>query len=331
MQQGVAALGFAPDRAIRARTAALFLDGVILGIATRLALGGVDKFGTALVWAVVIQFLYFFLQEASSGQTIGKRALRLRVVQLDGSKANLGQIAVRNALRIFDALPLFYASGLVAVMWSGPGHRQRLGDKVAGTAVILQRGGRAHRTPGWLLPTLTVASVLLSTIVYGVLYREYRTPAVGENAVAPVAVPGFAGDNSQSPGLGTYAANPNVGGTPLLDSAHKPLVSSWTITKHCDGAACTYEMTRKFLDETDNHGQLAPAADGWHVVFPTRAFRARCPGSDNVVTVKRRASFVIHFDAGGRTAEAHEANAFQTDSCGAFARRVDWNASLTSF
>jgi uncharacterized RDD family membrane protein YckC len=331
MAPSAPALGFAPDRAIRARAGALLLDGVILGVATRLALGGVGDFGTAVLLAVLIQFAYFVVQEASGGQTIGKRAARLRVVQLDGSAPTLGQVAIRNALRIFDALPLLYASGSVAVMWSGPALRQRLGDKVAGTTVILQQGGRARPTPGWLLPLLTVVSVLLSTVIYGALYREYRTPAVGENAIAPPAVAGFQGDNSQPPAVGTYTAQASVNGVQLFDAAHKPVVSSWTIAKSCKAGACGYEMARDFLGERDDHGQMTPAADGWHVVFATRGFRARCPGSASVITVRRRAAFVIHFDPGGRSAQAHEANAFQAENCAAFTRSIDWNASLPTF
>jgi uncharacterized RDD family membrane protein YckC len=323
MESSVPALGFAPDRAIRARAGALFLDGIILGIVTRLALSSVGDFGTALLLAVLVQFLYFFVQEAAGGQTIGKRASRLRVVQLDGRAATTGQIAIRNALRIFDALPLLYASGLVAVMWSGPGRRQRLGDKVAGTAVILQPGGKARPTGGWFLPALTVISVLLSTVIYGALYREYRTPAVGENALAAVPAPGFPGDNSQPPGVGTYTAQTNLNGTQV--------VGSWTFVKNCDAGICGYAMAGKLLDETDEHGQLTPATDGWHVVFPTRAFRAKCPLSGRVITVKSRASLVIHFDPGGRTAQAHETNAFQADNCAAFARSIEWNASLPTF
>jgi len=56
------------------------------------------------------------------------------------------QYAIRNALRIFDAIPMFYASGLVAIMWSGPALRQRMGDRVAGTAVILEPNARTHNT-----------------------------------------------------------------------------------------------------------------------------------------------------------------------------------------
>jgi uncharacterized RDD family membrane protein YckC len=332
MSQPTPALGYAPDRAIRARLGAIVVDGVIIGVITRVAANGVDDFATAGLLAVLIQFLYFFVQESTSGRTLGKRRTHTRVVQLDGSPPTLGQVAIRNALRIFDALPLLYASGLVAVMWSGPGLRQRLGDKVAGTAVILDPGGKSHRTPGWLLPTLTVASVLVSTLIYGVLYREYRTPTVGENSLAPAPVPGFAGDNSQPPGEGTYTAEAQLNGQQLLDpGTHKPMVRSWSISKSCaSGGGCTYEIVRDVPGEGIERGQLTPAADGWHVVFPTRAFRATCPGSSSVVTVRRRAAFVMHFDPGGRTAQAHETNAFQA-VCGAFARRMDWTASLPTF
>jgi hypothetical protein len=117
----------------------------------------------------------------------------------------------------------------------------------------------------------------------------------------------------------------------VAGAAQKPLAGSWTIVKNCTGGTCTYEMTREFLGETDKHGQLVPAADGWHVVFPTRGFRARCRASGNVITVKSRASFVIHFDAGGRTAQAHEIDAFEGANCTAFARSIEWNASLPTF
>jgi uncharacterized RDD family membrane protein YckC len=332
MPQPVAALGLAPDRALRARLSAILIDGVILGIVTRLALGGVDDFGAAALLALALQFAYFFIPEALGAQSIGKAQARVRVVQLDGSRPTLGQIASRNALRVFDALPLLYASGSVAVMWSGPALRQRIGDKVAGTAVILEPGGKSRRTPGWLLPTLTVASVLLSTVIYGVLYRDYRTPAVGENSLAPAPVPGFTGDNSQPPGEGTYTAQAELNGHPLIDLAtRKPMVGTWSISKHCEsGGNCRYEIARDVPGEGSERGDLIPAVDGWHVVFPTHGLRATCPGSSTVVTVRRRASFVIHFQPGGRTAEAHESSAFQA-ACGGFARRIDWTASLPTF
>lgn len=333
MAPPTAALGFAPDRALRARTAALLIDGVILGLVTRLATNSIDDFGTAALVGVLILFGYFFLLEAATGaQTIGKRAARLRVVQLDGQPPTTQQIAIRNALRIVDALPLLYASGLVAVMWSGPGLRQRLGDKVAGTAVILEPGAKPRPTPGWLLPTLTVASVLLSTVGFGLLYREYRTPAVGENSLAPAPVAGFPGDNTQPPGVGTYTARAFFNGVPVVDATRTPIVGSWEITKHCNGAACTYGIVRRLPGEKDLHGDLVPAVDGWHVVFATHAFRAKCPVTQKITTVRQRESIVIHFDPGGRSAVAHQSNAFRADGClGDIAREVDWTATLPTF
>jgi uncharacterized RDD family membrane protein YckC len=117
-QTGVPALGHAPDRAIRGRLGAIVVDGVLVGLlcgALAKPLGGNNLGGTILA-ALVLQFLYFFGQEASGGKTIGKRHARLRVVNVDGSPPTLQQVAIRNALRVFDTLPLFYASGLVSVM-----------------------------------------------------------------------------------------------------------------------------------------------------------------------------------------------------------------------
>ncbi len=68
------------------------------------------------------------------GQTLGKRLLRLRVVDAEGLKLQFHQIVVRNLLRFVDSLPSFYAVGGVAC-WLSPKF-QRLGDLAANTIVI---------------------------------------------------------------------------------------------------------------------------------------------------------------------------------------------------
>ncbi|MEO8044193.1 MAG: RDD family protein [Spartobacteria bacterium] len=68
------------------------------------------------------------------GQTIGKRLLRLRVVDAQGLKLNFNQIALRNVLRCIDLLPGFYAVGGAVSLLNR--HNQRLGDIAAGTIVI---------------------------------------------------------------------------------------------------------------------------------------------------------------------------------------------------
>ena len=68
------------------------------------------------------------------GQTLGKRLLRLRVVDERGLRLAFAQVVLRNLLRFVDALPLAYAVGGIAALVSRRG--QRLGDLAAGTLVV---------------------------------------------------------------------------------------------------------------------------------------------------------------------------------------------------
>ena len=70
------------------------------------------------------------------GQTVGKRILRLRVVDAEGLRLQFNQIVTRNLLRFVDSLPLFYFVGGL-VCWFSP-KCQRLGDIAANTIVIRQ-------------------------------------------------------------------------------------------------------------------------------------------------------------------------------------------------
>lgn len=68
------------------------------------------------------------------GQTLGKRVLRLRVVDERGLRLTFAQVVLRNLLRFVDALPAAYLVGGVAALVSR--RAQRLGDLAAGTLVI---------------------------------------------------------------------------------------------------------------------------------------------------------------------------------------------------
>ena len=68
------------------------------------------------------------------GQTLGKRFLRLRVVDAEGLKLQFNQIVTRNLLRFVDSLPFCYLVGGVTC-WFSP-RCQRLGDIAANTVVI---------------------------------------------------------------------------------------------------------------------------------------------------------------------------------------------------
>lgn len=68
------------------------------------------------------------------GQTIGKRILKLRVMDEQGLHLQFSQIVIRNLVRFIDALPFFYLVGGVAALVSGKA--QRLGDLAANTIVV---------------------------------------------------------------------------------------------------------------------------------------------------------------------------------------------------
>jgi hypothetical protein len=68
------------------------------------------------------------------GQTVGKRLLRLRVVDAYGLRLQFSQIVIRNLLRFVDMLPAFYLVGGLATLINS--RTQRLGDLAANTVVI---------------------------------------------------------------------------------------------------------------------------------------------------------------------------------------------------
>jgi len=91
----------------------------------------------------VIFFGYFiFFETVWSGQTPGKRWLKLRVIQEDGRPITFFAAMARNIIRFFDMLlPPFYSIGIISIFASE--QAKRLGDYVAGTVVIKERSAEA--------------------------------------------------------------------------------------------------------------------------------------------------------------------------------------------
>ncbi len=90
-------------------------------------------------WPAVLFFLlvfgYFTETERRWGQTIGKRVLRLRVVDAAGAPPSTRAALIRNALRLVDWLPFLYVVGFISMLATGR-RRLRLGDLAAGTQVV---------------------------------------------------------------------------------------------------------------------------------------------------------------------------------------------------
>ena len=69
------------------------------------------------------------------GQTLGKRLLRLRVVDEQGLYLQFSQVVIRNLLRVVDLVPAFYLVGGVSALFTR--RSQRLGDIAASTIVVV--------------------------------------------------------------------------------------------------------------------------------------------------------------------------------------------------
>lgn len=107
--------------------AAAFIGAVVQDVTVLLLIYAIGTF--------VLLFGYFWAFETFwSGQTLGKRAFRLRVVGDHGEPVTFTQSAIRNLVRLIDFLPSWYGIGLVVLFVNGKG--KRLGDLAAGTLVV---------------------------------------------------------------------------------------------------------------------------------------------------------------------------------------------------
>ncbi|REJ77545.1 MAG: RDD family protein [Acidobacteria bacterium] len=98
-----------------------------------------------LLLSMVFSGYFVFFEWLWSGQTPGKKLMKLRVIRDDGRPITLWESFARNLLRIFDAMPVvalpMYSIGLITVFISG--RDQRVGDLFAGTVVIRERSDEA--------------------------------------------------------------------------------------------------------------------------------------------------------------------------------------------
>ena len=141
-------LACAIDHSIQVLT--LLMIGLTAGIIANFPV--IDQFvAGAPKWvyavAIILLFLIFsgyfaFFEWIWSGQTPGKRWLKLRVIREDGRPITFWEASVRNLLRSFDMMPFpFYSIGLISVFSTN--RDQRVGDMVAGTVVVREREAEA--------------------------------------------------------------------------------------------------------------------------------------------------------------------------------------------
>ncbi len=95
------------------------------------------SWGLWLVLLFVLEWGWNVLFETFwRGRTIGKRAFGLRVVREGGYPVGFIDSVLRNLMRAADFLPVGYILGLLVM--AGDRRHRRLGDRIAGTMVVIE-------------------------------------------------------------------------------------------------------------------------------------------------------------------------------------------------
>lgn len=122
------------------RASALLIDLLIrtpiyIGALFMLASRSGHTSGLMLILLFLLEWFYPVLFEVlRHGQTPGKRLLGIAVTHVDGTPVNFNASLLRNLIRQADFFPLFYLTGVLAMLSNR--RFQRLGDLAANTVVV---------------------------------------------------------------------------------------------------------------------------------------------------------------------------------------------------
>lgn len=104
--------------------------------------------GSWLLWPFFFGLfcvLYFAIMESSSGASLGKKVMGLKVQMLNGGKVPFGKAFTRNISKIYS--PILLIDWIIGFATPGPDPHQRYFDRIAGTTVISVKQVFAPATP----------------------------------------------------------------------------------------------------------------------------------------------------------------------------------------
>lgn len=124
------------------RAAAFVIDILILAayaFLIGLFLTSIDMSSMAIGMIIPLPFLLYHLvmELTMNGQSVGKAAMKIRVVCVDGSKPKASHYLIRWCLRLIDISISFGSVASLFILFGGKG--QRLGDLAARTMVISEK------------------------------------------------------------------------------------------------------------------------------------------------------------------------------------------------
>lgn len=128
---------------VMARALAFILDLLIRAAAITvisMILAYLGDFGNGILLIIIFLTEWFYpvlFEVLNQGQTLGKKALGILVINDDGTPINWSSSVVRNLLRFADFLPFSYGFGLLSMLLNHD--FKRLGDLAAGTLVVYKK------------------------------------------------------------------------------------------------------------------------------------------------------------------------------------------------
>lgn len=244
------------------RMLATLIDAVVQGaalIVLLVAFGVLAQtpFGLAGVYfgLFAVVFGYPIVMEATwRGRTLGKAAMGLRVVTIEGGQIGFRHALVRGAFDLVDLIATAGAAATLAVLATD--RNQRLGDLVAGTMVLRERTGLPRPAsvqfvppPGWegYAATLDVGGLSPDDVLAArtFLLRAHQFDRASRERLAVTIAtatlprlhhqppPGVAAEPFLVCLVARYQERNRLAGGPLMPAA------SWETTRAPGGAALT--------------------------------------------------------------------------------------------
>jgi uncharacterized RDD family membrane protein YckC len=122
-----------PRAAFFRRFGAVLVDAILLGIVGFLIRLGIGETGGSLVGLAIGIGYFGYLEGSNSGQTIGKKAVGIRVIDFNtGGPIGFGRAVIRYVARILSAIPCLL--GYFWMLWDK--ERQTWHDKLANDVVV---------------------------------------------------------------------------------------------------------------------------------------------------------------------------------------------------
>lgn len=130
----------------------LFIGAIVVLGGAQLLLGDTLYQQTLWLWvplAGAFVIGYFPVLEGLYGATAGKIVAGLRVVDENGNLPGIGKASIRTAFRLIEVNPVIMGGLIAGVCVLASRNRQRLGDMVAKTYVLMKQDAETARGGTW--------------------------------------------------------------------------------------------------------------------------------------------------------------------------------------